>query len=208
MPHRLPSPGEEIKDPRPLLDLLPEQVVQALHSHSYVNATPSTETTTFLPSSTVISSQDKNPEQKFLLISSTPKSLSESLESSEDFNSNLIEQQPQEQHLEFTHKDREICKHVRCPKPFVPKVQAVLPIPICYCDCTNEVDIQCIRIKKGLTKFDSSEARCIRKNLCLQPRCEYGRDFIRSTGFCPKKEESQLISWELETDHYKKFERD
>lgn len=205
--HRLPPSGEEIKDPRPLLDLLPEQVVQALHSHSFVNATPLTETTTSLPSSTAITSQDKNSEQTFFLFPPTPKSSRKSLESNEDVNSNLIEQ-PQEQHLELTHNDEETCKHVRCPKPFVPKVQTVLPILTCYCDCTNEVDIQCIRIKKGLTKFDSSEARCIRKNLCLQPRCEYGRDFIRSTGFCPKKEESQLISWELETDHNKKFERD
>ena len=203
---RLPSHISSLEDasssiPGLFLGLLPQQVIREVIP--LVNTTPSVqESNVTLQSSSnyLLSNEYTNLESSLSSSSSSSSTTTKpettststatstgvpSFEVNED--TNLI--------IEKTEKDesKEFCNHVTCPVPFVAKIETKIPLK-CFCDCESDRDQICNAMKKGVKRLEHKSRRCIMKNYCLEPRCEYGATYNRQQGLCPKKESGSTWS--------------
>ncbi|KAH8403078.1 hypothetical protein KR222_004163 [Zaprionus bogoriensis] len=83
----------------------------------------------------------------------------------------------------------------QCPKHFSDfsnltwAQRGVAGAPSCRCDCHLN-DATCQRLKNGEEGFAMSERRCILRNECSQPICNYGI-YNASSGRCPRPSQQQ-----------------
>lgn len=104
-------------------------------------------------------------------------------------------------------QENESCIHMKCPAPFSAKKVTSHPLR-CECDCMDDGDDRCLRMKKGLQRLSGQSATCVRRGLCQEPTCDYAGPFDKMKGTCPRKSDDYEY---LPHQHRKKqygYERD